>query len=101
MDCQIEVTHRWAVNQSAGDHNPTRKGLGDEEYSHCKVDAEFPEGDFLRKEKVENRDGIDQPGKACNESMDPLHVENELIFFQIHIEIDLFEFGCLLIFSKF
>src|SRR5215210_2490363 len=101
MDRQVEVTYRWAVNKSASDHDPAGECLGDEQHSHQKIDAEFPEGDFPCKDEVENRNGVNQPRKTCNKSMDPFHVEDELIFFQIQVEVDLFEFGCLLIFGKF
>ena len=101
MDSQIEMAHRWAVNKSAGDHDPACKCLGNEEQSHHEVNAKFLEGNFLFEKKIENGNGIHQSGKAGDEAMDPFDVENILVFFQSHIGIDLLEFRCLLILREF
>ena len=58
-------------------------------------------GIVLFEQEIKNGNGIDQSGKAGDEAMDPLDVEDILIFFQRHIGIDLLEFRCLLVFREF
>ena len=101
MNRQVEVAHGWAVNQSARDHDPAGKCLGNEEHSHYEVDAKFLEWDFLCEQKIENRNRIHQSSKTRDEAMDPFDIENVFVFIQGHIEVDLFEFRRLLIFSEF
>ena len=98
---QVEVADGRAVNKSAGDHHPACDGLRDEEYAHDEVNAEFLERDFLCEEEIENRDGVDQPCKAGDETVNPFDVEDVFIFIQSHVEIDLDEFGGLLVFGEF
>src|SRR5215216_5852525 len=101
VDCQVEVTDRRTVHEAARNHDPTGERLSDEEQSHRKVNTKFPKGNFPRDEKVEHRNGIHQPGKAGDETMDPFDVEDIFILLQRHIEIDLFEFWRLLVFAEF
>jgi hypothetical protein len=101
MDGQIEVADGGSVNQSAGDHDPACKCLGNEEYSYDEVHAKFPERNLFCEQKIENRDGVDQPGEAGDETVDPFDVENVFIFLQIHIGVNLFEFRGLLIPGEF
>src|SRR5215216_2183863 len=98
---QVEMTDRGTVNQSAGDHGPTSCRLSDEEQTHHKIDAEFLERNGLPEKKIKNRDGIDQPCKAGNKAVDPFHIEYKFIFLKVHVEVDLFELGCLLVLGKF
>src|ERR1044072_531567 len=95
------MTHRGTVHESAGDHRPARSRLCDEEQAHHKIDAKFPERNDLPEKKIKNRDGIDQPCEAGDKAMDPFHIEYKFIFLKVHVEIDLFELGGLLIFGKF
>src|ERR671920_1770923 len=95
------MTDRGTVNQSAGDHGPTSRRLSDEEQAHHKIDAEFLERNGLPEKKIKQWDGIDQACQAGDEAMDPFHIEYKFIFLKVHVEVDLFEFGRLLILGKF
>src|SRR5215213_7885426 len=95
------MTDRGTVNQSAGDHGPTSCRLGDEEQTHHKIDAEFLERNGFFEKKVKHRDGIDQTCQAGDKAVDPFHIEYKSIFLKIHVEVDLFELGCLLVLGKF
>src|SRR5687767_12198542 len=86
MDRQVEMAHGGTVYQSAGDHDPAHKGLGNEEHPHDKINAKILEGDLFCEEEVENRDGIDQTRKAGEEAMEPLDIEDIFIFLQCHVE---------------
>src|SRR5215213_9316441 len=95
------MTDRGTVNQSAGDHGPTSCRLGDEEQTHHKIDAEFLEWNGFFEKKVKQRDGIDQACQAGNKAVDPFHIEYKFIFLNVHVEVDPFELGCLLVLRKF
>src|SRR5215207_4315750 len=101
MDRQIEVADGGTLHQSAGDHDPACKGLGDEEYSHYEVDTKFLEGNSFCEEEVENGNGVYQPGEAGDETVDPFDVEDIFVFLQGHVEIDLLKFGRPLVFDIF
>ena len=100
MNCQIEMAYGRPVHQPAGDHHPACKGLGDEEHSHQKVNAEFLEGDPFCEQKIEDRKRVEQPCKTGDEAVEPLDVKNVLIFLQVHVKVDLLEFRGLLVLFK-
>src|SRR5688572_9824271 len=97
MDRQIKVTDRRAIHKSTGNHDPAGKRLGDEKHSHYKVNAKMLKGDLLGEEEVENRNGIDQACKPGDEAVEPLNIEDVLVFLQGHARVDLLELGCRLV----
>ena len=98
---QVEVADGGAVDQSTGDHDPACERLGDEEQAHNEIEAEFPEGDLLRDQEVEDRNGIGETSQAGEVAMNPFNVEDIFVLFQSHGGIDFDIFGCFLIFGKF
>lgn len=95
------MTDRGAVNESAVDHVPAHEGLGNEEHAHHKIDAKFLEGDLLCEEEIENGECVDETSQPGDETMDPFNVEDELIFAEGHVCVDLEVFRRELVFGKF
>ena len=69
MDRQIEMAHGGAVHQSAGDHDPAGKCLGNEKHAHHEIDAKLLERDAPREKESKNGDRVEQSSKACDEAM--------------------------------
>ena len=101
MDREVEMAHRWTINKSTGNHDPASEGLGNEEHSHYEVNTKLFEVNFFCEKKIENGNGIRESSQPCDETMQPFDVEDVFVLLQIHIEVDLFEFGGLLIPGKF
>ena len=98
---EAEVADGGAVNQSAGDHVPAHESLPDKEQSHHNINAEFLEWDDFLEKEIEHRNRIEQTCQARDQAVDPLHVENELIFRERHAGVDLDVLRRELIFGEF
>src|SRR3990170_4256396 len=101
MDSKVEMAHCWAVNQSAGDHDPACQSLRDEEQSHHRVDAKFLPRDRLLEEEIENRNGVCKSRETRDEAVYPFDVEDVLICLKGHGCIDLEIFRGQLVFCEF